>query len=232
MRNQTMQKIRFYHAARLIFTGLCFAFAITSADADDFTYLQKAAKGQSVYFNAWGGDAKINSYISWAGQILADRHEITLVHVKLTDTASAVSRILAEKAAGRENGGSIDLLWVNGENFAAMKRAGLLQDLPWVTSLPNWRYTDSEALPAILSDFAEPTNGKESPWGRAQLVFSYDSARLQTPPKSATALADYIAANPGRFTFPQPPDFIGMSFLKQILIELSNGDPGALSARR
>ena len=94
----------------------------------DLTDLQKAAKGQTVYFNAWGGDAKINSYISWAGQILADRHDITLVHVKLTDTASAVSRILAEKAAGRENSGSIDLLWVNGENFAAMKRAGLLQD--------------------------------------------------------------------------------------------------------
>jgi putative thiamine transport system substrate-binding protein len=160
---------------------------------------KRRQRGKPVYFNAWGGDAKINSYISWAGQILADRHDITLVHVKLTDTASAVSRILAEKAAGRENGGSIDLLWVNGENFAAMKRAGLLQNRSWVTSLPNWRYTDSKALPAILSDFAEPTNGKESPWGRAQLVFSYDSARLQTPPKSAAALADYIAANPGRF---------------------------------
>ena len=124
-----MQKKRFYHAARRIFTGLCLAFAVTSANADDFTDLQKAAKGQTVYFNAWGGDAKINSYISWAGQILADRHDITLVHVKLTDTASAVSRILAEKAAGRENGGSIDLLWVNGENFAAMKRAGLCKTI-------------------------------------------------------------------------------------------------------
>jgi putative thiamine transport system substrate-binding protein len=220
-----MQKNRIYDAARCIFAGLCLALAATSANAGDVTDLQKAAKGQTVYFNAWGGDAKINSYISWAKKTLSDRHDITLVHVKLTDTASAVSRILAEKTAGRNRGGSIDLLWVNGENFAAMKRAGLLQDQPWVTSLPNWRYTDSKALPAILSDFAEPTNGKESPWGRAQLVFSYDSARLQTPPKSAAALANYIAANPGRFTFPQPPDFIGMSFLKQVLIELSNGDP-------
>ena len=117
-----MQKIRFYHVARRIFTGLCLVLAVTSASANDFTDLQKGAKGQTVYFNAWGGDAKINSYISWAGQILADRHDITLVHVKLTDTASAVSRILAEKAAGRENGGSIDLLWVNGANFAARIR--------------------------------------------------------------------------------------------------------------
>ena len=58
-----MQKIRFYHAASRIFIGLCLAFAATSANADSanadvFTDLQKAAKGQTIYFNAWGGDAK------------------------------------------------------------------------------------------------------------------------------------------------------------------------------
>jgi len=212
----------FFHYCFLLFC----AFAFTSpGHATDFDRLKQAAKGQTVYFNAWGGDAKINSYIGWAGDILKERHDITLVHVKLTDTASAVARILAEKAAGRTSGGSIDLLWVNGENFAAMKRANLLQADPWVPHLPSWRYTDSAALPAILSDFAEPTDGKESPWGRAQLVFAYDSARLANPPRSATALAAFITQNPGRFTFPQPPDFIGVSFLKQLLIELSESDP-------
>ena len=133
---------------------------------------------------------------------MSEKHDIKLVHVKLTNTASAVSRILAEKVAGRSSGGSIDLLWVNGENFAAMKRARLLQDRPWVKSLSNWRYTDSRALPAILSDFAESTDGKESPWGRAQLVFSYDSARLKSPPKSATELAKFIAGKSRSFYFP------------------------------
>ncbi len=219
-----MQKKRFYGTALLVLKGLSLAFLVTSADASDFTTIQNAAKGQTVYFNAWGGDAKINSYISWAGENLLAKHNVKLVHVKLTNTASAVSRILAEKVAERDTGGSVDLLWVNGENFAAMKRAGLLQEQPWVASLPNWQYTDSAALPGILSDFAEPTNGKESPWGRAQLVFSYDRKRLESPPKSAAELANYIAENPGRFTFPQPPDFIGMSFLKQILIEVSDGN--------
>jgi putative thiamine transport system substrate-binding protein len=215
----------FYHTACTVIMALCFAICAGSTAADDFNDIQKAAKGKTVYFNAWGGDTKINSYVSWAKKKLMERHDINLVHVKLTDTASAVSRILAEKSAGRNTGGSIDLLWVNGENFAAMKRAGLLQDKPWVISLPNWQYTDSVALPGIISDFAEATDGKESPWGRAQLIFSYDSARVQSPPKSAPELADYISANPGRFTFPQPPDFIGISFLKQILIELSDADP-------
>ena len=100
--------------------GLLFAYPAQSAHFDS---LKPAAKGQTVYFNAWGGDDKINSYISWAGDILKQRYDITLVHVKLTDTASAVSRLLAEKTAGRDSDGTIDLLWVNGENFAAMKRA-------------------------------------------------------------------------------------------------------------
>ena len=199
--------------------------SIQKLAADDFTDTENQARGQTVYFNAWGGDRKVNAYIDWAGQQVKADHDITLKHVKLTDTASAVSRILAEKAAGRVDNGSIDLIWINGENFAAMKRASLLPASGWATGLPNWRFTDAAALPAILSDFAEPTDGKESPWGRAQLVFAYDTARLPSPPRSAAELANFITANPGRFTFPQPPDFIGVSFLKQILIELTASDP-------
>ena len=199
------------------------------ASGQDFDATIAAAKGQTVFFNAWGGDDKINAYIAWAGTQLSDRFGISLVHVKLSDTGAAVSRILAEKAAGRDSGGSIDLLWVNGENFAAMKRHGLLQPAPWVESLPNWRFTDAVALPALKLDFAEPTEGLESPWGRAQLVFAYDSASTARPPKNALALASYIKANSGRFTYPLPPDFVGLSFLKQLLLELSV-DPAPLYA--
>ncbi|MEX0502053.1 ABC transporter substrate-binding protein [Alphaproteobacteria bacterium LSUCC0719] len=185
----------------------------------DFAQTLAAARGQTVYFNAWGGDDKINDYIAWAGEELAKRHGITLKHVKLSDTAAAVSRILAEQAAGRSAGGSIDLLWVNGENFAALKQNNLLQDTAWADSLPSWQYTDAESLPAIRLDFAVPTDGLESPWGRAQLVFAHDSNRLASPPRNAAELATYINSTPGRFTYPQPPDFVGLSFLKQILIE-------------
>lgn len=220
-----MLKLGFYKNMRCVLLSLCLAITTTALSANGFSNIEKEAKGQTVYFNAWGGDAKINTYIKWASNVIHDRYGITLIHVKLTDTGSAISRILAEKAAGRTQDGSIDILWVNGENFASMKRAGLLQEQPWVSSLPNWQYTDSTELPSILTDFAEPTDGKESPWGRAQLVFTHDSARLKNPPKSATQLSDFIANNPGRFTFPQPPDFIGMSFLKQILIEVSDAHP-------
>ena len=191
------------------------------ASDQPFTAVTAAANGQTVYFNAWGGDDKINAYIDWTAKQLADRFGIKLVHVKLGDTGAAVARILAEKAAGRSTDGSVDLLWVNGENFAAMKRHGLLQPAPWVENLPNWHFTDARALPALKLDFAEPTDGLESPWGRAQLVFTHDSVITPAPPRNAMALATYIKKHPGRFTYPLPPDFVGLSFLKQLLVELS-----------
>ena len=178
-------------------------------------------EGREVAFNAWGGSPAINEYIAWAGEQLKDKRDITLEHVKLSETADAITRILAEKASGKTSGGSVDLIWVNGENFAKMKREGLLRNDAWAFELPNFAYTNAENLPGIITDFGTPTDGLESPWGRAQLVFGYDSAHLPTPPRSATALAEWINANPGRFSYPKPPDFTGTSFLKQILLETS-----------
>ena len=221
-----MQVTTFLNRFRIGLTAVI-AMLLTAPQlmADErFDALSEKAKGQTVYFNAWGGDDKINAYIRWAGDQVKSRYDITLEHVKLSDTAAAVSRILAEKTAGRETDGSVDMLWVNGENFASMKRAGLLQSADWVTQLPNWRYTDAEELPAILLDFAVPTDGREVPWGRAQMVFFYDSAYLSTPPTNASSLKAFINNNPGRFTYPQPPDFMGVSFLKQLLIELTDQD--------
>ncbi len=181
-----------------------------------------AGDEKTVYFNAWGGSPVINDYIIWASKRLEEDHGIAINHVKLTDTATAVSRILAEKTVGRNEGGSVDLIWVNGENFATMKDSGLLRDDAWAFDLPSWQYTDAKALPALVTDFGVPTDGLESPWGRAQLVFAYDTSAINQPPRSATALKAWVMQNPGRFSYPLPPDFTGTSFLKQIALELAN----------
>lgn len=180
------------------------------------------AKGQTVYFNAWGGSPNVNSYLQWATGELDSRFGIKLVHVKLDDTATAVATVLAEKQAGRAKDGGIDLVWINGENFAAMKRQGLLMPGEWAEKLPNFKFADVENKPTIRTDFTIPVEGQESPWGMAKLVFFYDSGRTQADslPTSAKALLDWAKAHPGRFTFPQPPDFTGSSFLKQVLTEL------------
>jgi putative thiamine transport system substrate-binding protein len=180
------------------------------------------ARGETVYFNAWGGSENINAYLEWAGGELQKRYGVKLVQVKLDDTANAVAKVVAEKAAGRNEGGTVDLIWINGENFAAMKRQGLLMSPGWAEKLPNWKYVDVENKPTIRTDFTTPVEGLESPWGMAKLVFFYDSARTDPAslPKSAKELLAWAKAHPGRFSYPQPPDFMGLTFLKQVLSEL------------
>jgi putative thiamine transport system substrate-binding protein len=208
--------------------------AVAGAGADDLDLLEwlsveEGAAGQTVYFNAWGGSENINAYLEWIADEMRDRFDVELVHVKLDDTANAVAKVIAEKSAGRDEGGSVDLIWINGENFVSMKEQDLLFAPDWATKLPNWRFVDHENQPSILTDFTEPTEGLESPWGGAKMVFFHDSARTDAAglPDSAPELLEWAKANPGRFSYPAPPDFIGSSFLKQILSELVD-DPAKL----
>lgn len=227
--------LRFLVTLALILIG---GATVVRAEAWDDTLAE--AQGQTVYWNAWGGDEQINNYIAWVGEQVQARYGIELIHVKLTDTAEAVARVVAEKAAGRVEGGSVDLIWLNGENFAAMKSHELLFG-PFVEQLPNFRYADTEGKPTTLLDFTVPTDGLEAPWGMAQFVFFYDTAKITDPPRSIPALLDWAKAHPGRFTYPAPPDFIGSTFLKQVLLELApdpeilqrpveTADVGALTA--
>ncbi|MEK9552505.1 MAG: ABC transporter substrate-binding protein, partial [Alphaproteobacteria bacterium] len=61
-------------AVRLFMLFTCLSFTThmsftaqgqAQAQAADFNATVEAARGQTVYFNAWGGDDKINDYIEW-----------------------------------------------------------------------------------------------------------------------------------------------------------------------
>ncbi|HIP78851.1 MAG TPA: ABC transporter substrate-binding protein [Kiloniellaceae bacterium] len=212
--------------AAALMAALGLAGKDAAAEQRPWAEIAAAANGQTVYWNAWGGDGRINAYIAWIGERVWDDYGVMLRHVKLADTADAVSRVLAERAAGKTADGSIDLIWINGENFATMKDNALLYG-PFTQALPNFQLVDFEDKPSTLVDFTVPTEGLEAPWGMAKLNFIYDSARVAETPGSIPALLDWARANPGRFTYPTPPDFLGSTFLKQVLIELAP-DPAFL----
>ena len=188
--------------------------------------IERRARGQTVYFNAWAGSENINAYLQWAAGELQSRHGIQLKHVKITDTADVVKRVRNEKTAGKVKGGTVDLVWINGENFLAMKREGLLLG-PFAEALPNFGYVDTLGKPTTRVDFSEPVQGLEAPWGMAQLTFFVDSKRVTRPPRSMADLLTFARAHPGRVTYPRPPDFHGSTFLKQVLLEV-NADRSAL----
>jgi putative thiamine transport system substrate-binding protein len=191
--------------------------AATLAHAD-WSQIQKEAQGQTVYFNAWGGSEPINGYINWAAKEAKTRYGIDVRHVKITDAAEVVKRLQTEVAAGRTSSGSVDLMWVNGENFRNLKNGGLLFG-PWAQSLPNWGLVDLNK--PVQMDFSVPTEGYESPWGTAQLTFIADRVKTPAPPRSAQELLSFAKANSGRVSYPKPPDFHGTTFVKQLLLSLS-----------
>jgi len=195
------------------------AWPLVAGAQSNWSRVEQAARGQTVYFNAWAGSERVNAYLQWAAGELQRQFGVRLEHVKITDTVEAVRRVRAEKAAGR-NDGSVDVVWINGENFLAMKREGLLHG-PFAESLPSYAYVDTVGKPTTRVDFSEPVDGFEAPWGMAQYTFFADRQRVARPPGSMAELLEWARATPGRFTYPRPPQFLGTTFLKQALIELS-----------
>ena len=180
----------------------------------------RTARGQTVYFNAWAGSERINAYLQWAGTELEKQYGVKLEHVKVSDTAEVVKRVRAEKQAGRNTDGSVDAVWINGENFLAMRRDALLFG-PFAEALPNFANVDTVGKPTTRIDFSQPVDGMEAPWGMAQLTFYADSKVVAQPPRSIAEWTAYAAAHPGRMTYPKPPNFHGTTFLKQVLLEAS-----------
>lgn len=209
--------------AILLLVGPPSTYADSGTPFDD---IAARAQGQTVYWNAWAGDERTNSFIAWVGSEVARRFGVKVVHVKLGDTAEAVSRVVAEKAAGRLRDGGIDLIWLNGPNFLALKEQGLLFG-PFLARLPNARYLDTTHVRSNVVDFTVPVEGYASPWRRAQFVFICDSARIGQPPRSTIDLLEWARRHPGRTTHPSVHNFLGATFFKQALYELAP-DPSVL----
>ena len=212
--------------------GLLAAFsslALAQANPPAWDQVVAKARGQTVYWNAWAGDENTNAFIAWVAERVKTRYGVTVNHVRLKDTSEAVTRVVAEKAAGRETNGTVDLIWINGPNFLSLKAQKLLYG-PFVEGLPNFRYVDTVNKRSNVIDFTTPVDGLAAPWRMAQIVFVYDSARIKdakTLPRSARDLVQWARVNPGRTTHPGVRNFLGATFLKQALYELAP-DPAVL----
>ena len=222
LRSSRRAALRALSSLSLLATTFGFGAAQAQTAADWPQVLAKA-RGQTVYFNAWAGDEKTNAFIAWAGGELKSRYGVSVSHVRLKDTAEAVTRVITEKAAGRNADGTVDLIWINGPNFLNMKQQGLLYG-PVTAALPNFRIVDTVGKRSNVIDFTTPVDGFAVPWKLAQIVFVYDSARITNPaevPRSANELLDWARKHPGRLTHPKVSNFLGATFLKQALYDLT-----------
>ncbi|MDG1996306.1 MAG: ABC transporter substrate-binding protein, partial [Emcibacteraceae bacterium] len=148
---------------------------------------------------------------------LKTRFNIELVRVPINDAQDVVQKLIRDKRFAREEG-SVDLLWVNGENFKVMKDNDLTI-APFLSDLENSKYVNLNN-PTIANDFGTKHQGREMPWGSAEMVFIYDQAKIKSPPKTLNDLKEWIKANPGKFTYSAPPDFTGSAFIRQTLLNI------------
>ena len=200
-----------------------------TVDADGWAAVVEAARGQTLDWYMYNGDEAVNAVVEeYVAPRLSAEYGVTLQVVPVADTADAVNKVLAERQAGRAGSGTVDAIWINGENFATGKQAGLwLCDYPG--ALPNARYIDLTKR-AVTTDFGVPVEGCEAAWQQAISGLVYNSATLTGEDvTSLTALSDWARSNPGRLAYPAPPDFTGSMVVRTFLYGTA-GDPSQLPA--
>lgn len=188
----------------------------------DWKTIAAEAEGQEVNMYMWGGNENINRYLDdWVAPRLQEEYDVDLQRVPVNDAQDFINQLVDEKSAGKKEG-SIDIIWINGENFKAAKDNELLWG-DFAGKLPNFNeYINPDAL-EVAEDFGEPVEGLEAPWGKAQFVFVHDEKKVAEPPKSMEELAEWVKENPGQFTYPALPDFTGSAFIRHVLYETTGG---------
>lgn len=184
----------------------------------DFEQLLEAAKGTTVTFYGWGGSEQTNSWIDgYLSENMKKEYAINIKRVGM-NIDEILNKLLNEKQLDVKSG-NIDVVWINGENFFTARKNNLLFG-PFVGKLPNFnKYIDREA-PDIRYDFGCPVEGYEAPFGKAQLVMVYDVEKVKAAPADSKALLEFAKNNPGKFTYPAPPDFTGSAFVRNIICDI------------
>lgn len=184
----------------------------------DFDKILEEAKGDTVNFYGWGGDENRNKWLKQTvAPVLKEKYNITLEVVGM-DIDDILAKLSGEKQAGLKDG-SIDMIWINGENFYSAKENGLLFG-PFSEKLPNFdKYIDGNDEETKF-DFGFPIEGYEAPYGKAQMVFINDSAITEETPRNAEELMEYCKKYKGKVTYPALPDFTGSAFVRTLIYDV------------
>lgn len=195
---------------------------VTGLGKLEWSEILEQSKGQTVDIHMWGGSEYVNNYIDgYVRKELKEKYDISLNRVPVTDIKDLINKLMVEKEEGKEEG-TADLFWLNGENFKFAKENELLYGE--LTSLvPNYIKYVSVVAEDLNYDFGYKTDGYEIPWGKSQFVMIYNSDKVKNPPKSMEELKVWINENPGKFTYPSPPDFTGSAFVRNVMYETTGG---------
>jgi putative spermidine/putrescine transport system substrate-binding protein len=143
-----------------------------------------------------------------------------------TGGASTLDRIIAAKQANQKSG-DVDLY------------ESSLSDVLKGTKNELWTSFDTKKIPNLSKiDESKWKNlkGEGIPYRASAVILAYNSAKVKTPPKTATELYDWIRKNPGRFAYNDPSTGgSGDSFVQTAIYNFlppeanTNSDPSMMS---
>ncbi|HHW00120.1 MAG TPA: ABC transporter substrate-binding protein [Clostridiaceae bacterium] len=193
-----------------------------AVDRTDFGAVLAAAKGTTVNFYGWGGSELTNKWIdNYLAKYVKENYDIKINRVPM-DIDQILNKMIGEKQANVKKG-SVDLVWINGENFNTAMKNDLLFG-PFTDYLPNYeKYVDVNS-DEVKYDFGYEINGFEAPYGKAQFVFINNPEATPQASKSAEELLEYAKNYKGRVTYPAPPDFTGSAFVRNIIYDIVGYD--------
>jgi putative thiamine transport system substrate-binding protein len=124
---------------------------------------------------------------------------------------------------GEDDDGAIDMIWINGSNFAAMKDADLLFG-------PLCRTTAELGCRGCW--WAKQFKLITVPQGANRLGLARRSNAQNTASTGARTLLEWVKVNLVCSLHPQPPDFLGTTFPKQALVDIPRSGAANPEARK
>ena len=207
------------------------SFLAGNAKWSDVQALAKKEGKVNLYY--WGGSNLINVWMDSVVKPEIAKLGITFNPVRITATKDAVDLVLAQKSAGKGLGqGSVDLIWVNGNNYATLKQQHALFG-SFAEALPNSANLDfnpkDPRSQLNLNDFGVANNATEVPWSGEQYVCAYNSKRMKVDevPHTFAELRSYLKAHPGKFTYVKPPNYEGDTFVEAAIYAHNPDGTGA-----
>ena len=139
------------------------ALGLPGMESMSFSDLELAAAGGTVNFWMWNGGARYNKWVDeWLAPRMRGKYQIDVTRAPNPSGAlNAVARVAQEVLDGNTDAGSVDLIWINGNNFRNLKSAGNAY-CGWAHKLPSGKNYNWFS-PAIAFDFGVPTSGCEMP---------------------------------------------------------------------
>lgn len=184
-------------------------------DFEDWNAVLQAAKGSTVSWYGYGGSEPRNTWIETVlAPALKEKYDVALELVGM-DINDILTKLSGEMQAGVEKG-SIDFIWINGENFYSTKENGYLWG-PFTQYLPNFNAYIDQDSPEVLFDFGAAVEGFEAPYSKMQLQMWVDSARITVTPENPEEFLAFCEEHKGRITYPEPGDFTGTAFISCLI---------------